>query len=370
LSTRRAAATPAQMAGFSASSFKNKLEKLSESQQSIQTLSHWVQYHKKSVKESAAIWAKEVLRATPERRLLYIYLANDIMQNSRRKGNTFVEEFGAQLPIVMPDTFLACPDRTREKLLRLLSIWEERRVVPGNLITELRGSMNAAASRGGAVAGGVLAEEPGAHQPPEQEAEEEAEAEAEYCTAPQVAAALGVSVSNGSSCAGGARPRGSGTSPRVGGASPRSSGASPRAAAAGAAGAEQVTLAQLLTNLEEGRLVEGVAAEREAGVQLEEIEATEATDPEELERQTMQALGAVEMLHGHQVELGRELGQRQRLILLLAGSCERQQAQCASLTASLEETVALAARAEAAKEQVEARQAEMSSIAAMATEAL
>ena len=45
------------MAGFSASSFKSKLEKLSESQQSIQTLSHWVQYHKKSVKESAAIWA-------------------------------------------------------------------------------------------------------------------------------------------------------------------------------------------------------------------------------------------------------------------------------------------------------------------------
>ena len=35
------------MAGFSASSFKSKLEKLSESQQSIQTLSHWVQYHKK-----------------------------------------------------------------------------------------------------------------------------------------------------------------------------------------------------------------------------------------------------------------------------------------------------------------------------------
>ena len=48
-----------EMAGFSASSFKSKLEKLSESQQSIQTLSHWVQYHKKSVKESAAIWAKQ-----------------------------------------------------------------------------------------------------------------------------------------------------------------------------------------------------------------------------------------------------------------------------------------------------------------------
>ena len=62
---------------------------------------------------------RQVLRGKPERRLLYIYLANDIMQNSKRKGNTFVEEFGAQLPVVMPDTFAACPERTREKLLRM-----------------------------------------------------------------------------------------------------------------------------------------------------------------------------------------------------------------------------------------------------------
>ena len=38
----------------------------------------------------------------------------------------------------------------------------------------------------------------------------------------------------------------------------------------------------------------------EAGVQLDEIEATEATDPEEIERQALQALGAVEMLSAHQ----------------------------------------------------------------------
>ena len=135
------------MSGFSSSSFKSKLEKLSESQQSIQTLSHWVQYHKKAVKESAAIWAKEVLRAKPDRRLLYVYLANDIMQNSRRKGNEFVEAFGAQMPLVMPDTYVACPDRTREKLLRLLSIWEERRVLRGSLW-----SAPFSASLGGATA--------------------------------------------------------------------------------------------------------------------------------------------------------------------------------------------------------------------------
>ena len=128
------------MAGFTAVSFKTKLEKLSESQQSIQTLSHWVQYHKKAVKESAAIWAKEVLRAIPERRLLYIYLANDIMQNSRRKGSEFVQEYGAQMQLVMPDSYVAMPEKMREKLMRLLSIWEDRRVLQGSQIAEPRRS--------------------------------------------------------------------------------------------------------------------------------------------------------------------------------------------------------------------------------------
>ena len=45
------------MSGFTDQSFVSKLSKLSDSQQSIQTLSHWVQYHKKACDDSAAVWA-------------------------------------------------------------------------------------------------------------------------------------------------------------------------------------------------------------------------------------------------------------------------------------------------------------------------
>ena len=71
---------------FTAESFKLKLSKLNESTESIQTLSHWVQYHKKACVDSAAVWAAETKALPPSRQLLYVYLANDIMQNSRRKG--------------------------------------------------------------------------------------------------------------------------------------------------------------------------------------------------------------------------------------------------------------------------------------------
>ena len=149
--------------------------------------------------------------------------------------------------------------------------------------------MKAAASRSDAAGeGGALGGEQQLSPPRPPEDEEE-----EYVPA----AGLRVSLTSGGSAgSNGASPRVSGASPRASGASPRAScgsGTSPLSAgvsplAAGAA-AERLTLAQLLTILEEGRLVEGVAAEREAGVQLEELESSEATDPEELERQTMQA---------------------------------------------------------------------------------
>jgi len=121
--------------------FRSKLEKLSDSQQSIQTVSHWVQHHKKSCKESAEVWARETLRAQPDRRLLYIYLANDIMQNSRRKGPEFVREYGAQLVQVIPEAYAGSSEANRAKMVRLLGIWEERQVLDPAAIVDLKQRM-------------------------------------------------------------------------------------------------------------------------------------------------------------------------------------------------------------------------------------
>ena len=81
------------MSGFTAESLVGKLFKLSDSQQSIQTLSHWVQYHKKACDESASVWAAEALRAQPNRQLLFVYLGNDVIQSSKRKGEEFVRAY-------------------------------------------------------------------------------------------------------------------------------------------------------------------------------------------------------------------------------------------------------------------------------------
>ncbi|KDP35195.1 hypothetical protein JCGZ_09354 [Jatropha curcas] len=57
-----------------------------------------------------------------------LYLANDILQNSKRKGNEFVSEFWKVLPMALKDVVEKGDDRGKNVVSRLVNIWEERRV--------------------------------------------------------------------------------------------------------------------------------------------------------------------------------------------------------------------------------------------------
>ncbi|KAJ0260727.1 Uncharacterized protein HA466_0039900 [Hirschfeldia incana] len=57
-----------------------------------------------------------------------LYLANDILQNSKRQGNEFVQEFWNVLPKAVKDIVSQGDDRGKGVVSRLVKIWEERRV--------------------------------------------------------------------------------------------------------------------------------------------------------------------------------------------------------------------------------------------------
>ena len=80
-------------------------------------LSEWVKFHKKKCRQSVEIWDRELYNGTiflwlwknkhtlihrniaqKERKLVYLYLANDIMQTSRKKGGEFIQEYAKVLP--------------------------------------------------------------------------------------------------------------------------------------------------------------------------------------------------------------------------------------------------------------------------------
>lgn len=113
---------------FNGQILADKLTKLNNSQQSIETLSHWCIFHRKKAKQVVETWDKQFHCAPREQRVPFLYLANDILQNSRRKGSEFVGEFWKVLPGALRDVFDKGDDHGRNAAMRLVDIWEERKV--------------------------------------------------------------------------------------------------------------------------------------------------------------------------------------------------------------------------------------------------
>ncbi|KAK8676249.1 hypothetical protein V6N13_034301 [Hibiscus sabdariffa] len=113
---------------FNAQILVEKLAKLNNSQASIETLSHWCIFHMNKAKQVVETWDRQFHCSPREQRLAFLYLANDILQNSRRKGSEFVGEFWKVLPNALRDVIENGDEFGRNAALRLIHIWEERKV--------------------------------------------------------------------------------------------------------------------------------------------------------------------------------------------------------------------------------------------------
>lgn len=64
----------------------------------IKALSHWCIFHRSKAELVVTTWEKQFHNAQMVQKVPLLYLANDILQNSKRKGNEFVTEFWKVLP--------------------------------------------------------------------------------------------------------------------------------------------------------------------------------------------------------------------------------------------------------------------------------
>ncbi|XVF15120.1 hypothetical protein REPUB_Repub09cG0121900 [Reevesia pubescens] len=113
---------------FSEQILADKLSKLNSTQQCIETLSHWCIFHRSKAELVVATWDKQFHSSQMVQKVPLLYLANDILQNSKRKGNEFVNEFWKVLPAALKDLLEKGDDRGKNVVSRLVGIWEERRV--------------------------------------------------------------------------------------------------------------------------------------------------------------------------------------------------------------------------------------------------
>ncbi|XP_024964486.1 regulation of nuclear pre-mRNA domain-containing protein 1A isoform X1 [Cynara cardunculus var. scolymus] len=106
----------------------DKLSKLNSTQQCIETLSHWCIFHRSKAELIVTTWEKLFHSSEVAQKVPLLYLANDILQNSKRKGNEFVSEFWKVLPGALKDLIEKGDDHGKNVVTRLVNIWEERKV--------------------------------------------------------------------------------------------------------------------------------------------------------------------------------------------------------------------------------------------------
>ncbi|XP_036948950.1 regulation of nuclear pre-mRNA domain-containing protein 2a isoform X2 [Acanthopagrus latus] len=121
------------------STLDRKLQGVSNTMESIQGLSTWCIDNKKYHSLIVRHWMKCLKKSESPHRLNLIYLANDIIQNCKRKNAIVYRTAFAE---VLRDAFqlvnLDGDPKVIKSVERILSIWEERGVYSGTLITELK----------------------------------------------------------------------------------------------------------------------------------------------------------------------------------------------------------------------------------------
>ncbi|XP_072370762.1 regulation of nuclear pre-mRNA domain-containing protein 1B isoform X2 [Scyliorhinus torazame] len=126
------------MSSFSESALEKKLSELSNSQQSVQTLSLWLIHHRKHAGIIVHVWHRELKRAKPSRKLTFIYLANDVIQNSKRKGPEFTKAFEGVLVDAFSHVARESEQNCKKQMERVLNIWQERIVYDVDFIQQLK----------------------------------------------------------------------------------------------------------------------------------------------------------------------------------------------------------------------------------------
>ncbi|MEQ2215033.1 Regulation of nuclear pre-mRNA domain containing protein 1B [Xenoophorus captivus] len=126
------------MSSFSESALEKKLTELSSSQQSVQTLSLWIIHHRKHSGLIVKVWHRELKKAKNNRKLTFLYLANDVIQNSKKKGPEFAKDFESVLVDACSHVASEVDDGCKKQMERLLNIWKERNLYRGDFIQQLK----------------------------------------------------------------------------------------------------------------------------------------------------------------------------------------------------------------------------------------
>ena len=114
---------------YSDESLKAKLSTLNETQDSIVSVSQWVIFHRRHAPSIANLWLARLRESPAPRRLNYIYLVNDIVQNARARRRTeFPDAFSPIIAEALQTAYRSSTSDIQSKIRRVVEVWRQRHV--------------------------------------------------------------------------------------------------------------------------------------------------------------------------------------------------------------------------------------------------
>ncbi|KAF1816379.1 DUF618-domain-containing protein, partial [Eremomyces bilateralis CBS 781.70] len=108
---------------------KAKLSALNETQEGIVTVAQWIMFHRRHADRTAQLWSQRLSESTSSKRLNLIYLANEVIQQSKaRKKNEFVLAFAPILGDAVANAYKSATNDIRQKIRRVIEVWRSRAI--------------------------------------------------------------------------------------------------------------------------------------------------------------------------------------------------------------------------------------------------
>ena len=129
------AATTTDDSTTTSSSFEKRLSLVNSTQESIQTLSLWILYHRSQHEHLIKTWFKVLKKTKPLQRLNLFYVANDVVQNAKKHNALIYQQ--AFKPYLSSAMAYVKEHAIKKKVQRILEIWRERGVYDEDFTSEL-----------------------------------------------------------------------------------------------------------------------------------------------------------------------------------------------------------------------------------------
>lgn len=121
----------------------SKLSGLNDTQESITSISQWIMFHRRHAPQTVKTWLQYLQEASNHRKLHLIYLANEVVQQSRaRKKEEFLNAFTPVIVDAIRDAYAKVNSDLRNKIRRVVGVWRQRNIFSVNVLDALESSMD------------------------------------------------------------------------------------------------------------------------------------------------------------------------------------------------------------------------------------